>query len=119
MVGESPRRVLLQLRASEQLAVDARHRLIACGVFAVKDESIDVMPVVPAEYDRLSEIEGIGSREFDDLYDHDSEMTWDAVFKMLPQLFGSASAAFETLQVYAATREITRAARRVRGKTSE
>lgn len=119
MVGESPRRVLLQLRASEQLAVDARHRLIACGVFAVKDESIDVVPVKPAEYDRLSEIEGIGGRAFDDLFDRDSEITWDAVVSMLPTLFGSASDAFVALHTIAASREISKAARRVRGKKSE
>lgn len=119
MVDARPRRVLLQLRASEQIAVDARQRLIECGIFAVKEDSIEVVPVSPSEYEKLSEIGAIGTREFDKSFDRDSEVTWDAVVSMLPALFASAGDAYVALQTIAASRAISRVARHTRGKKSE
>lgn len=119
MVDARPRRVLLQLRASEQHAVDARQRLIECGLFAIENDDIPVVPLAPPDFEKLSEVGTLGSRAFDDLFDREAEITWNAVIAMLPQLFGSANAAFVALQTLVADREISKAVRRVRGKKSE
>ena len=120
MVDERPRRVLLQLRVTEQQAIDARNRLINCGLFATdKNGEIPVLPITAEELAKLSEIKDMAGREFDDLYDRGSEVSWDAVIKMLPDLFRSAGEAYAMLQAHAASRVIGRAKRRVRGGKSE
>lgn len=102
MVAESPRRVLLQLRVTEDAASEARRRLIQCGICDVRDHRIPVLGLAPTEHARLSEIDEIGMKAFDDLFDRDSEVTWDIVFKLLPSVFKSASAAFGVLQAHGA-----------------
>ncbi len=116
MFDERPRRVLLQLRITEQAAVDARRRLIQCGVLDVKGGSIRVVPLAPADYETLSAIGEIGNKAFDDLFDCDVETTWDAVFRLLPGLFGSAEVALGVLQSHAAAIAVSSATRRARGR---
>ncbi len=119
MVDERPRRVLLQLRSSEQAAVDARQRLIQCDVLDVKGESIPVQALAPADYETLSDIREIGNKAFDDLFDSEAETTWDTVFKLLPGLFGSAEVALGVLQSHAAAIAVSSATRRARGRKTE
>ena len=115
----SPRRVLLQLRVTEQAAVDARNRLIECGILDVGDGRIPVAFLAPPEHEKLSDTSEITNKAFDDLLDREVEITWDMVFNLLPTVFESAALAHGVLQSIAAAWEVSKATRRARGRKPE
>jgi hypothetical protein len=116
---ESPRRVLLQLRAAEEAALEARQRLIQCGICNVSGDRIPILGLPRTEHEGLTETGEVGMKAFDVLFDRDSKVTWDTVFNLLPGMFGSADGALGVLQSRVARTAVIKATRRARGGKSD